>query len=447
MIRRRVLSTIGVVVAALAACLARASAWELPPDTGTIPESQVEEILQGKDFPETTTYTRKLDYVDFTDNGAQFTQVVLRLDPAKPLLHNGKKVILVATEEGSSSLNGFVTTDEGKEGIGVWLAKRGVTFIALNRVGRWNFFAPDRSGLWTSIPLNDRMPIFSQHQKAYWSTEDWISKAAGKTSSSTGSEFIRYPKPGTELYREMVAATPVVIVDGFEHGLRHVMSNDERQHALLLYWGFSTGGAFMWPLAERIKPDGYLNWGSSPPGIAYLYGATRSGRWDWFYDKSALRVRGRGLADFEFYNKRAAPEEKPARWQRTLNEPRFKAAEDSAMFFNVGALAEEAMRLYSSDFIPEDRRKLGFKKLFDEILATALPGPSLKGIPVWDMNGTYDEVYPPKWMEEAREMMRPYMGKHRITRIEGLNHSIVNRQVRVIGPVWLRTIQEGFFDR
>src|SRR6185312_13415537 len=110
MIRRRVLSTIGVVVAALAACLARASAWELPPDTGTIPESQVEEILQGKDFPETTTYTRKLDYVDFTDNGAQFTQVVLRLDPAKPLLHNGKKVILVATEEGSSSLNGFVTT-------------------------------------------------------------------------------------------------------------------------------------------------------------------------------------------------------------------------------------------------------------------------------------------------------------------------------------------------
>lgn len=445
--RTRVFSTIGVIVAALAACPVSASAWELPPDTGTIPESQVEEILQGKDFPETTTYASKLDYVDFTDNGAQFTQVVLRLDPVKPLLHNGKKVILVATEEGSSSLNGFVTTDEGKEGIGVWLAKRGVTFIALNRVGRWNFFAPDRSGSWASIPLNDRMPIFSQHQKAYWSADEWVSQPAGKTSSSSGSEFVRYPKPGTELYRALVAATPVVIVDGFEHGLRHAMSADERKQALLLYWGFSTGGAFMWPLAERIKPDGYLNWGTSPPGIAYLYGAALSGRWDWFYDKSALRVRGRGLADFEFYNKRAAPEEKPARWERTLNEPRFKAAEDSAMFFNAGALAEEAMRLYTSDFIPEDRRKLGFKTLFDEILATALPGPSLKGIPVWDMNGTYDEVYPPKWMEEAREMMQPYMGKHRITRIAGLNHSIVNRQVRVIGPVWLRAIQEGFFDR
>ena len=62
------------------------------------------------------------------------------------------------------------------------------------------------------------------------------------------------------------------------------------------------------------------------------------------------------------------------------------------------------------------------------------------------MNGTLDEVYPPKWMEEARDMMAPYMGKHRITRIAGLNHSIVSRQVRVIGPVWLKAIEGGFFD-
>jgi hypothetical protein len=424
-----------------------ASAWELPPDKGVISEAQVEEILAGKDFPETTGFSRKLEYVDFTDNGMPFTQVVLRLDPAKPLLRNGKKIILVATEEGSSSLNGFVTTDEGKEGIGIWLAKRGVTFIALNRIGRWNFFAPDRSGTWETIPVNDRMPIFSQHQKSYWSSDEWISQPAGKTSSSSGSEFVRFAKPGTELYRELVAATPVVIVDGFEKGLRHVMSNEERQQSLLLYWGFSTGGAFMWPLAERIKPDGYLNWGSSPPGVAYFYGAALHGRWDWLYEKSALRVRGRGLADFEFYNRRAAPEEKPARWQRTLKEPRFKAAEDSAMFFNAGALAEEAMRLYMADFLPEKKRKLGFVKILDEIMDITKPGPALKGLPVWDMNGTYDEVYPPAWMEAARDLMAPYVGKHRLTRIAGLNHSIVNRQVRVIGPVWLKAINEGFFDR
>lgn len=428
-------------------CVASAYAWELPPDKGVIPEAQVEEILAGKEFPETTGFSEKLQYVDFTDNGMPFTQVVLRLEPKKPLLHNGKKIVLVATEEGSSSLNGFVATDEGKEGIGVWLAKRGVTFIALNRIGRWNFFAPDQSGSWETIPLNDRMPIFSQHQRSYWSSDQWISQPAGKTSSSSGSEFVRFAKHNTELFRQLVAATPVVIVDGFEKGLRHVMSNDERQHALLLYWGFSTGGAFMWPLAERIKPDGYLNWGSSPPGVAYFYGAALSGRWDWLYDKSALRVRGRGLADFEFYNTRAAPEARPERWLRTLKEPRFKAAEDSAMFFNAGALAEEAMRLYTADFLPEEKRKLGFVKIVDEIMDVTKPGPALKGVPIWEMNGTYDEVYPPAWMEAARDLMAPYVGKHRITRIAGLNHSIVNRQVRVIGPVWLRAISEGFFDQ
>lgn len=429
-------------------CAQGALGWELPPDKGTIPATEVEEILAGKDFPETTGFSSKIDYVDFDANGRSFTQVVLRLDPAKPLLHNGRKVVLVATEEGSSSLNGFLATDEGKEGIGVWLAKRGVTFIALNRIGRWNFFAPDGSGSWETIPLDDRMPIFSRHQKAYWSKDDFVSQAAGKTSSSSGSEYVRFPKPDTELYAYMVAATPSVMVDGFEKGLRHVLSDEERKQALLLYWGFSTGGAFMWPLADRIKPDGYLNWGSSPPGVAYFYGAAlNKGRWDWLYEKSALRVRGRGRADFEFYNTRANPDEKEARWQRNLKEPRFKAAEDSMMFFNIGALAESAMRLYMADFLPAERRKLGYAGLLAEQIAITQPGPGLKDVPIWDMNGTLDEVYPPAWMEAARDLTANDTGKHRITRIEGLNHSIVDRQVRVIGPVWLRVIQQGYFDR
>jgi hypothetical protein len=63
------------------------------------------------------------------------------------------------------------------------------------------------------------------------------------------------------------------------------------------------------------------------------------------------------------------------------------------------------------------------------------------------MNGTFHEVYSPQAMEAARTMLKPYVGKHVLTRIEGLNHSIVNRQVLVIGPVWLRAIHEGFFDK
>jgi len=437
---------IGVLIVPLLAA-SGANAWDLPGDKGTIPEAQVEEILAGKDFPEVSGFSKKLDYVDFTVNGMPFTQVVIRLDPDKPLMRNGKKVVLVATEEGSSSANGFIVTDEGKEGIGVWLAKRGVTFIALNRIGRWNFFAPDRSGTWETIPLEDRMPIFSQHQKAYWSKDDFVSQAAGNTASPTGSEFARFPKSGTELYRGMVAATPVAVVDGFEKGLRHVMTDAERKRSLMLYWGFSTGGALMWPLAERIRPDGFLNWGSNPPGVASYYGSVVGGRWDWPYEKSALRVRGRGKSDFEFYNKRAAAEGKPARWERTLKEPRFKAVEDAIMFYNAGALTEDAMRLYTADFLPKEQKKMGFNKILTDIMAVSMPGPALKGLPVWDMNGTFDEVYSPQAMEAARDMLEPYVGKHVLTRIEGFNHSIANRQVRVIGPVWLRAIKNGFFDR
>jgi hypothetical protein len=427
--------------------VASAAAWTLPADKGTLPEAQVEEILAGKDFPEATGFTKTVKYVDYVANGKMFTQVVMRLEPAKPLMHKGRKVVLVATEEGSSSANGFIQTDEGKEGIGVWLAKRGVTFIALTRVGRWNFFAPDKSGTWETIPLNERMPIFSQHQKAYWSKDDYIVQPAGNTASKSGSEYVRFPKEGTELFEEMVAATPVAMVDGLEKGLRSVVSDKERKQSLMLYWGFSTGGALMWPLAERVRPDGFLNWGSSPPGVAYYYGAAQNGRWDWPYEKSALRVRGRGRADFEFYNKRADPAEKDARWERDLQEPRFKEVEDPTMFFNVGALSEIALRLYMAPFVPNEVKRQGFNKILDDILATSKPGPALKGLPVWDMNGTYDEVYPVSWMEAARTMMAPYVGKHVLIRIEGFNHSIVNRQVQVIGPVWLRAIQHGYFDK
>jgi len=421
-------------------------AWELPRDDNTVPSAVVDEILASKDFPATTEFKRRLDYVDYQANGKTFTQVVLTLEPDKPLMHNGKKVVLAATEEGSSSANGFIETDEGKEGIGVWLAKRGVTFIALNRVGRWNFFAPNRSGTWETIPLNERMPIFSQHQQSYWSKDDYVLQPAGKTSSSSGSEYVRFPKPGTPLYDYMVACTPVAMVDGLEAGLRNALPDAQRKRALLLYWGFSTGGALMWPLAERVRPDGYLNWGSSPPGVAYYYGFAKDGRWDWPYEHSALRVRGRGRADFEFYNTRAEAATKDERWQRDLREPRFKAVEDPIMFDNAGALTEDAMRLYSADFLPPAMKQAGFNKILTDIMATTMPGPALRGLPVWDMNGTFDEVYSVPVMQAARVLMQPYVGKHELIRIEGFNHSIVNRQVQVIGPIWLRAIASGYFD-
>ncbi|HEY2019943.1 hypothetical protein [Paraburkholderia sp.] len=43
------------------------------------------------------------------------------------------------------------------------------------------------------------------------------------------------------------------------------------------------------------------------------------------------------------------------------------------------------------------------------------------------MNGTFDEVYWVPTMQAARVVMQPYVGKHVLIRIEGFNHSIVNR--------------------
>jgi len=66
---------------------------------------------------------------------------------------------VVGGEPGSEYALDFVTTIEGKEGPAIWLAKRGITFIALTRVGRWNFLAPAKDGSWASVPIGKRMPM------------------------------------------------------------------------------------------------------------------------------------------------------------------------------------------------------------------------------------------------------------------------------------------------
>lgn len=83
---------------------------------------------------------------------------------------------------------------EGKEGIGVWLAKRGVTFIGLTRVGRWNFLAPDGSGSWKDIPLDQRMPIFNRDQKVIWSPDDYTGMAYLYRTAKQGNFTLPYDR-------------------------------------------------------------------------------------------------------------------------------------------------------------------------------------------------------------------------------------------------------------
>lgn len=424
-------------------------AWNLPEDKGTLGKNEIAEIIAGNDYPETTTYTQRIEFIDFTSYGKKFTQVVVRLDPKKPRLRNGKKLVVVGAEPGSEYAMDFLQTVEGKDGMGVWLAKRGFIFIGLTRVGRWNFLAKDGSGSWKDIPIGERMPIFNRDQKANWSPDDYTVQKITGADTAASSDVNRYAKPGTELYNQMLAATPVTMLIGYQKAINRVLSAAERKKSLMLYWGMSTGGAFLWPLAKYVKPDGYMGWGSCSPGIAYFYSSgAKMNNYNWPYDKATVRVRERGVNDFNFYTKHVPQETKDAWYQNALKDPRFKSVEDPMMLWSPAALTEIASRLWMADFLPEEYRKVGFVKFLQDIFEPSLPRKEWKDIPALEMNGTLDEVLPPRDVDARREFMEPYCGKYRVARVEDYHHYLFTQDMnKVVGTLWLKFIDSGYFDR
>ena len=247
------------------------AAWDIPGDKGTMGRDAVAEILAGNDYPETSSFKQSVEFIDFTAHGQSFTQAVVTLTPDRPRLRNGKRLVVVGAEPGSEYGMDFISTVEGKDGPGVWLAKRGVTFVALTRVGRWNFLAPGGDGSWATVPLDQRMPIFSRAQKAHWLPADYEVRRSGLTGSASASvsAIYRFPKKGTELEKQMLAATPRVFIEGYRLALERAIAG--RGNALVLFWGMSTGGASLYPLARLYPPDGYLGWGTSSTGLAYVH--------------------------------------------------------------------------------------------------------------------------------------------------------------------------------
>jgi hypothetical protein len=175
--------------------------WKVPEDGGLVDKATINRILAGDDYPETSGYKQKIESVDFTSHGQPYTQVVVSLVPDNPRMHQGRKLVVVGGEPGSEYAMDFLETPEGKEGPGVWLAKRGITFIGLTRVGRWNFFDKSGNGSWESIPLEQRMPIFHRGQKAPWTEADFRTEATGSRKAVSGdSRVYRFPKEDSPLY-------------------------------------------------------------------------------------------------------------------------------------------------------------------------------------------------------------------------------------------------------
>jgi hypothetical protein len=428
----------------LAFLMPLAHAWELPADRATLDRSSIANILAADEYPVTSGYTRRVDFIDFESYGQPFTQVVVTLTPDKPRMHAGRKIVVVGGEPGSEYAGDFLETPEGGEGPGVWLARRGVTFVALTRVGRWNFLAPD--GSWAGVPLESRMPMFSRTQKAHWTDADFEVKSSGLKGATSGdSSTYRVPKASSPLYRQMLAATPVTFLTGYRLAIEHAVP--DRDKSFVLYWGMSTGGAFLYPLAKWLTPDGYLGWGTSSTGLAYVYRRAKSGDFEQPYAHSALRLRERGLDDFTYYTKELDEPTRMKWWANAQRSPRFKSGEDPMMQFGSAALTEVALRLWRSDFLPASYRKDGLGAFVKDLMEPSFPPAELKRVAILDMNGTLDEAIPPKTVDAHREVMEPFARKYRVARVDGFHHYLFTQDaIKVVGTLWLRFIESGFSD-
>jgi hypothetical protein len=428
----------------LAFLMPLAHAWELPADRATLDRSSIANILAADEYPVTSGYTRRVEFIDFESYGQPFTQVVVTLTPDKPRMHAGRKIVVVGGEPGSEYAGDFLETPEGGEGPGVWLARRGVTFVALTRVGRWNFLAPD--GSWAGVPLESRMPMFSRAQKAHWTDADFEVRSSGLKGATSGdSSTYRVPKAASPLYKQMLAATPVTFLTGYRLAIEHAVP--DRDKSFLLYWGMSTGGAFLYPLAKWMPPDGYLGWGTSSTGLAYAYRRAKSGDFEQPYAHSALRLRERGLDDFTYYTKEMDEATRMKWWANAQRSPRFKSGEDPMMQFGSAALTEVALRLWRSDFLPASYRKDGLGDFVKELMEPSFPPAELKRVAILDMNGTLDEAIPPKTVDAHREVMEPFARKYRVARVDGFHHYLFTQDaIKVVGTLWLRFIESGYFD-
>jgi len=243
----------------------------------------------------------------------------------------------------------------------------------------------------------------------------------------------------------MLAATPAVFVDGYRRALEKTIA--DRAGSFVLFWGMSTGGASLYPLAKYFRPDGFLGWGTSSTGLAYVSNKAESDDFANVHDRMALRVRERGLDDFEFYTKHVDQETRARWWRAALKSPRFKSTEDAAMMFGAAGLTEHALRLWNSETLPATTRAQGLAAFMQAMFEPSFPPAELASVPVLDLNGTADETLPPATVDANRRVMERYAKKWRVGRIEGFHHYLFTQEsIAVVGSVWLRYIDSGYFE-
>jgi hypothetical protein len=222
----------------------------------------------------------------------------------------------------------------------------------------------------------------------------------------------------------------------------------QRADHFVLYWGMSTGGAFLYPLARQLPPDGYLGWGTSSTGLAYVYRRAKSGDFSQPYAQSAsARARARPGRFHVLHRRSSDAATRQAWWKNAQKGPRFKSGEDPMMQFGAAALADVATRCGCRNPCPPSYREAGFAQFVKDMMEPSFPPAELKRVAILDMNGTRDEAIPPRTVDAHREVMEPYARKYRVARLEGMQHYLFTQEaIKVVGTLWLRFIESGYFD-
>ena len=105
------------------------------------------------------------------------------------------------------------------------------------------------------------------------------------------------------------------------------------------------------------------------------------------------------------------------------------------------------MRLWHSDFLPEETKKQGLVAFMKDMLEPTFPPEEMKKVAVLELNGTKDEVLPPSTVDANRKVMEPYARRYRVGRIEGLHHYLFRQEsIKTIVSTWMRYIESGYFD-
>jgi hypothetical protein len=422
--------------------------WQKFKDGETINLATQKKLMAKWRARESTTFKEEVRYFDFDSHGKPFTQVALILTPEKPLMVDGRRVVVFHSEGGHDNGIEFMRDYDGNEGCGPWLARRGVTFIQLCRLGRWNFLSKHPYGSWIDVPLGERMPMFHRGQREHWGTDQYVVTGADGVSSPTGSQRCRVARPGSALEEHMMALTPVTSITGFELAIKGSIDLALRGEMLLFYSGFSTGGPFLWSLSRRIAPNGMLGYGTANFPIAYYFSQASAGEYRWLYDRSTFRVRERGITDFAFFTGALSDAQRQEQFKVALHSPRFKSHEDTFMFFNVAAQCEALSRLWNAKFLPESVRARGFSALIQDNLDLAFPGPFLGGVSVLDVFGAEDEILPPPTVSgPANSVVRQYCRRYTTALLEGRHHCIDAEHSEAFGSLWLDAIEAGYFHR